>query len=136
MDLAVSPNQILGHSIGGSCVLRPAAFEYRVLIALANACRSFCRHELITSVAANDRNFTTTQPLAHRVIGRDVTYLIAIDEVVPLISLNSRQAVLFDQLRDLRLARFLVRLLDALAAQLLIARDFGQLGLLRRELSA
>ena len=107
-----------------------------MLIALANASRSLRGHEFITVIAANDRNLATTQPFTHRVIGGEVTYLIAIDEIVSFISLSSRQAVLFDQLRDLRVARFLIRLLSALTAQLLIARGFGGLGLLRSELSA
>jgi hypothetical protein len=60
-----------------------------------------------------------------------VTYLIAIAKIVSLISLSSWQAVLFDQLLDLRVARFLVRLFLFSEAQLLIARDFGELSLLR-----
>jgi hypothetical protein len=85
-----------------------AAVDHRVLIALANASCSFFWHELITSVAANDRNLATTEPLTHRAIGGDPTYLVAIDKIVSLISLSLRQAVLFDQLLDLRVARFLV----------------------------
>jgi hypothetical protein len=83
-----------------------AASDHRALIALANARRSFRWHELIASVAAHDRNLATTEPLTHRVIDGDATYLIAIDKIVSLIGLSSRQAVLFDQLLDLRVAGF------------------------------
>jgi hypothetical protein len=83
-----------------------AASDHRALIALANARRSFRWHELIASVAAHDRNLATTEPLTHRVIDGDATYLIAIDNIVSLIGLSSRQAVLFDQLLDLRVAGF------------------------------
>jgi hypothetical protein len=72
-----------------------AASDYRTLIALANASGSFCWHELKASVVANDRNLATTEPITHRVIGGDATYLIAIDKIVSFISLSSRQAVLF-----------------------------------------
>jgi hypothetical protein len=65
------------------------------------------------------------------VIGGDMTYLIAIDKIVSLVSLSSRQAVLFDQLLDLRVTRFLVHLFIFSEAQLLIARGFGELSLLR-----
>src|ERR1700689_2878751 len=129
----VSPHQVLWHAISGNCVVGDAAFDNRVLIALANASCSFRWHELIASVAANDRNLATTEPLTHRVIGGDTTYLVAIDKIVSLISLSLRQAVLFDQLLDLRVARFLVRLFLFSAAQLLIGRGFGNLRLLRSE---
>jgi hypothetical protein len=105
-----------------------------VLIALADAGRSFHGHELVASVVANDCKFATTQPLTHRVISWDVTYLIAIDEIVSLVCLSPRQAVLLDQLRNLRLARFPLRLLDVLSIQRLIMRSLGELGVVRSEL--
>src|SRR5580658_2318882 len=129
----VSPHQVLWHAISGNCVVGDAASDHRTLIALANASRSFRRHELIASLAANDRNLATTEPLTHRVIGGDTTYLIAIDKIVSFIRLSSRQAVLFDQLLDLHVARFFVRLFLLSAAQLLIASGFGELRLLRSE---
>jgi hypothetical protein len=132
----MSPHQVLWDAISGSCVVGDAAFDHRALIALANASCSFRWYELIASASANDRNFATTEPLTQRVIGGDVTYLIAIGKIVSLISLSSRQAVLFDQLLDLRMARFLVRLFLCSEAQLLIARGFGELSLLRSEFRA
>src|SRR5579862_7266496 len=131
-----SPHQVLWHAISGNCVWSDATSDHRALIALANASRSFRWHELIASVAANDRKLATTEPFTYRVIGGDVTYLIAIDEIVSFISVSSRQAVLFDQLLDLCMARFFVRLFLLSAAQLLIASDFVDLRLLRSEFRA
>ncbi len=110
-------------------------FDY-LTIPLANTRRGLGGHKLIGSITANDRNFAAPQAFTDGLIGRDVPQLVAVDEIVSLIGLSSRQAVLFDQLCDLRLARFLVRLLNAFTVQFLIARDFGELSLLRRELSA
>ena len=132
----MSPHQVLWDPISGSCVVGGAAFDHRGLIALANTSCSLRWYELIAFASANDRNLATTEPLTQRVIGGDVTYLIAIDKIVSLISLSSRQAVLFDQLLDLRVARFLVRLFLFSEAQLLIARGFGELSLLRSEFRA
>ena len=100
---------------------------------VANASCSFRWHELIASVPANDRNLATPEPFTHQVIGGDATHLIAIDKVVSFISLSPRRAVLFDQLLDLRVARFFVRLLLLSAAQLLITSGFCELRLLRGE---
>ena len=129
----VSPHQVLWHAISGNCVGSDATSDHRALIALADASCSFRWHELIASVPANDRNLATTEPFTHRAIGGDAPYLIAIDKIVSFISLSSRQAVLFDQLLDLRVARFFVRLFLLSAAQLLIASGFGELRLLRSE---
>jgi hypothetical protein len=70
-----------------------ATSDHRAHIALANASCGFRWDELIASVAANDRNLATTEPLTHRAIGGDATYVIAIDKIVSFFSLNSRQAV-------------------------------------------
>lgn len=110
-----------------------AAFDHRALIALANPSCNFCWHELIASVAAHDRDFATAEPLTYKVICGDATYLVAIDKIVSFISLRSRQAVLLDQLLDLRVAGFFVRLLLLLTAQLLIASRFGKVRPLRSE---
>src|SRR5579862_5917604 len=91
-----SPRQVLWHAISANCVGSDATSDHRALIALANASRSLRWHELIASVVANDRNLATTEPITHRVIGGDATYLIAIDKIVSFISLSPRQAVLFD----------------------------------------
>src|SRR4029077_19165139 len=95
MHRRVSPHQVLWHAISGN-VGGNAPSDPRALIALANPSRSFRRYQLIASVAANDRNLATTEPLTHRLIGWDAAYLIAIDKIVSFISLSSRQAVLFD----------------------------------------
>ena len=129
----VSPHEVLWHAISGNGVGSDATYDHRALIALTNASCSFRGHELIASVAANDRNLATTEPFTHRVIGGDATYLIAIDKIVSFISLGSRQMVLFDQLLDLRVARFFVGLFLLSAAQLLIVGCFGELRLLRSE---
>ena len=78
------------------CLIGCSGFYYGVLIALANASGNVRGHEFVTVVVANDRNIATTQALTHRAIRGNGTYLGAIDEVVSLVSLNSRQAVLFD----------------------------------------
>jgi hypothetical protein len=132
--LRISPDQVVWHVIRGSCVLGDTASDHRLLVALANPSCNFCRHELIPSVAAHDRDFTTAEPLTHEVICRDAAYPVAIDKIVSFISLRSRQAVLLDQLLDLRVAGFFVRLFLLLTAQLLITSRLGKLGPLRSEL--
>ena len=110
-----------------------AACDHRALIALANPSCNFCWHELVASVAAHDRDFATAEPVTHKVICRDATYLVAIDKIVSFISLRSRQAVLLDQLLDLRVAGSFVSLFLLLTVQLLIASRFGKLRPLRSE---
>ena len=108
-------------------------FDHGALIALANPSCNFCWHELIASGAAHDRDFATAEPLTHQAICGDAAYLFAIDEIVSLIRLRSRQAVLLDQLLNLRMAGSLVRLFLLLTVQLLIASGFGKLRPLRSE---
>src|ERR1700722_2424066 len=105
-----------------------------MLIALANSGCNVRRHELVTILAPNNRNFSTNQPLTHRVVGGNRAYFVPVDEVVALIGLSPRQTVLFGQLRDLGAARFPFGSLTVLAAQLLVARRFGRLRLLRTQL--
>ncbi len=108
-----------------------AASDHRVPIALANPSCNLCWHELIASVATHDRDFATAEPLTHKVICGDATYLIAIDKIVSFLSPRSRQAVLLDQLLDLRMAGSFVRPFLMLTAQLLVASRFGKLRPLR-----
>jgi hypothetical protein len=110
-----------------------ATSDHRALIALANTSCNFCWYELIASVAAHDRDFATAQPLTHQAICGDAAYLLAIDKIVPLISLGAWQAILLDQLLDLREAGSFVRLFLLVTVQLLIAGRFGKLRPLRSE---
>lgn len=132
--LRISPQQVVWHVIRRSCVLGDAASDHRALIALANPSCNCCWHELIASAAAHDRDFATDEPLTHKMICGDATYLIAIDKIVSFISLWARQAVLLDELLDLRVAGSFVRLFLLSTAQLLIASGFGKLRPLRSEL--
>ena len=113
-----------------------AGFDHRALIALANPSCNCRWHELIASVAAHDRDFATAELLPHKATCGDAAYLVAIDKIVSLIGLRPRQAVLLDQLLDLRVAGPFVRLFLLLAAQLLIASGFGKLRPLRSEFRA
>lgn len=132
--LRISPQQVVWDVITWSCVVGCAASDHRVLIALANPSCDLCWHELVASIAANDRDFATAEPLTHKAIRGDAAYLVAIDKIVSFIGLRSRQAVLLDQLLDLRVAGSFVRLLLLLTAQLLIASRLGKLRPLRSEL--
>ncbi|HEV7139250.1 MAG TPA: hypothetical protein VGN43_21650 [Steroidobacteraceae bacterium] len=130
----VSPHQVIWHAIMGSCVVGDAGSYDGVLIALANPSCNRRWHELIASAAAHDRDFATAEALTRQAICRDAAYPVAVEKIVSLIGLRSRQAVLFDQLLDLRVAGSFVRLFLLLAAQLLIARGLGKLRPLRSEL--
>ena len=129
----VSPHQVVWDVISRSCVLGDAPPDHRALIALANPSGDFRRDELIASIAAHNRDVATAQPLTHRAICGDAAYLLAIDEIVSFVSLSSRQAVLLDQLLDLRESGSFVRLVLLLTIQLLIAGRLGELRALRSE---
>lgn len=112
-----------------------AACDHRALIALANPNGNFRWHQLIAAIAAHDRDFAAADPPTHKVVCRDSAYFVAVDEIVSLICLSSGQAVLLDELLDLRLTGFLIRLLLPLPVQLLVAIRFGELRPLRSQLS-
>jgi len=100
-------------------------------VALSNPNGRRRRYELIAVAAPDDRNLATTKSLTHRAVRGNAAYLVAIDDkIVKLVSLRSRQAVLFDQLLDLRPTRLFVCLVLLPAAQLPIAGAFGELRLL------
>ena len=134
-DDSPSPLQVVGDHVVlvgivlGRRVGRVLQGDYRARIVSANAFANITRHDVVLAFATHDHQLAADDPLAQRRVDRHAPHLATAHEVEVLVALDLRQAMLLDQLLDLRPAFFAVRFFLPLLLQCLGTRSL--LGLSR-----
>jgi hypothetical protein len=133
-----SPHQVIGYHevlvglVLLSARLRPYVGNDHVLITFTNSLSDRSGYHRVMPLIPCDYEFTARQLLAALSVNRKATNLLPVDEAVEVLRLDSRQAILFDELLDLRQPGFAFRLVFMAAVQLLVPRRLGGLDVLDR----